>query len=158
MSNSFSGLEMLKIAMLMEDEGYKFYKNGANNTSGKLKEFLLSAEKQEFLHKEKFAKLYNELEAKNESSAEYLYDDEVSSYLRSLIENQVYKKDEEYKNAFVDMKTAVKNSYDSEVRTVEIYTKLYDGITDEEAKKIMAVIIEEEKDHVAYFEKLMNEI
>lgn len=142
----------------MEDEGYKFYKNGANNTSGKLKEFLLSAEKQEFLHKEKFAKLYNELEAKNESSAEYLYDDEVSSYLRSLIENQVYKKDEEYKNAFVDMKTAVKNSYDSEVRTVEIYTKLYDGITDEEAKKIMAVIIEEEKDHVAYFEKLMNEI
>ena len=142
----------------MEDEGYKFYKNGANNTSGKLREFLLSAEKQEFLHKEKFTKLYNELEAKNESSAEYLYDDEVSSYLRSLIENQVYKKDEEYKNAFVDMKTAVKNSYDSEVRTVEIYTKLYDGITDEEAKNIMAVIIDEEKDHVAYFEKLMNEI
>lgn len=158
MSNSFSSLEMLKIAMLMEDEGYKFYKNGANNTSGKLKEFLLSAEKQEFLHKEKFAKLYNELEAKNEAAAEYLYDEEISGYLKSLIENQVYKKEEEYKNAFVDLKTAVKNSYDTEVRTVEIYTKLYNGITDEEAKEIMAVIINEEKDHVAYFEKLLKEI
>mgnify|MGYP000855190046 FL=1 len=158
MANSFSALEMLKIAMLMEDEGYKFYKNGAKNTSGKLKEFLLSAEKQEFIHKEKFSKLHKELEAKNEDAAEYLYDDEVSGYLKSLIENQVYKKEEEYKNAFVDLKTAVKNAYDTEVRTVEIYTKLYDGINDEEAKKIMAVIIGEEKDHVAYFEKLMNEI
>ncbi len=158
MANSFSGLEMLKIAILMEDEGYKFYKNGANNTSGKLKEFLLSAEKQEFLHKEKFTKLYKELEAKDEATAEYLYDDEVSNYLKSIIENQVYKKEEEYKNAFVDLKTAVKNAYDTEVRTVEIYTELYKGITDEEAKKIMAVIIDEEKDHVAYFEKLMNEI
>ena len=158
MTNSFSGLEMLKIAMLMEDEGYKFYKNGANNTSGKLKEFLLSAEKQEFIHKEKFAKLHKELEAKNEDASEYLYDDEVSGYLKSLIENQVYKKEEEYKNAFVDLKTAVKNAYDTEVRTVEIYTKLYNGINDDEAKKIMAIIIDEEKDHAAYFKKLMNEI
>lgn len=158
MSNSFSALEMLKIAILLEEEGYKFYKNGANNTSGKLKEFLLSAQEQEFLHKEKFEKLYKEFEAKNEAAAEYLYDNDVSGYLRAMIENQVFKKDEEYKNAFVDLKTAVKNSYSTEVRTVEIYTKMYEGITDEEAKSVMNVIINEEKDHVAYFEKLLKEI
>lgn len=158
MANSFSALEMLKIAILMEDEGYKFYKNGANNTSGKLKEFLLSAEKQEFLHKEKFEKMYKEFEAKNEAAAEYLYDGEVSAFLKAMIENQVFKKEEEYKNAFVDMKTAVKNSLDTEARTVEIYTKMYDGISDEEAKKVMAFIINEEKEHVAYFEKLLKDI
>lgn len=66
-NNTFSALEMLKIAILMEEEGYNFYINGANYTKGKTKEFLLAAAGQEFIHKEKFTKLFNELSAKKES-------------------------------------------------------------------------------------------
>lgn len=156
MANSFSGIEMLKIAILMENEGYMFYKNGAENTTGELKEFLLSCADQELSHKERFEEMYDELEAKDEVSSEYLYSDEVSAYLSSLIENQVFKKDEDYKDAFVDTKTAVKNAYDTEIRTVDVYTVLYEGITDGEAKKIMSAIIDEEKAHAAFFENLMK--
>jgi len=155
MTNSFSGIEMLKIAILMEDEGYMFYKNGADNTTGQLKEFLLTCADQELSHKEKFAKMYRELEAKDEDSAEYLYGDEVSGYLRSLIENQVFKKDEDFDGAFLDIKTAAKNAYDTEIRTIDVYTVMYEGITDEEVKNTMSLIIDEEKAHAASFEKLM---
>lgn len=158
MANIFSGIEILKIAILMEDEGYMFYKNGAGNTTGELKEFLLSCANQELSHKEKFEELYNKLEAKDEASSEYLYSDEVSAYLRSLIENQVFKKDEDFKDAFIDTKTAVKNAYDTEVRTIDVYTVLYEGITDQETKKIISLIIDEEKAHAAFFENLIKHI
>jgi rubrerythrin len=39
MTNTFNGLEMLKIAILMEEEGRDFYTNGAKYTTGKLKDF-----------------------------------------------------------------------------------------------------------------------
>jgi rubrerythrin len=57
-NNTFTESEMFKVAMLMEDEGYNFYINGANHTTGKTKEFLLVAAGQEFIHKEKFTKLF----------------------------------------------------------------------------------------------------
>ncbi len=99
--------------------------------------------------------MYRELEAKDEDSAEYLYGDEVSGYLRSLIENQVFKKDEDFDGAFLDIKTAAKNAYDTEIRTIDVYTVMYEGITDEEVKNTMSLIIDEEKAHAASFEKLM---
>ena len=70
-NTTFSGLEMLKIAILMEEEGYNFYMNGANYTTGKTKEFLLVAAGQEFIHKERFSKLFSELKTDKESDSEY---------------------------------------------------------------------------------------
>ncbi|HBD65280.1 MAG TPA: rubrerythrin family protein [Clostridiales bacterium] len=157
-NNTFSGLEMLKIAMLMEEEGYNLYKTGAENTSGKTKEFLLAASGQEFHHKEKFAKLYNELAASKEDESEYLYDDQVSGYLRAMIENQVFNKNEDLTDAFKDLKSAAKKSLETEELTVKVYTEMYKGVTGEAEKEIMARIIEEEKQHVEYFRNLLGEI
>lgn len=157
-NNTFSGLEMLKIATLMEEEGYNFYKNGANNTTGKTREFLLAAASQELDHKEKFLQFYNDLSASKEVESEYLYDDEVTKYLRALIENQVYNKKDESKDAFKDLKSAVKSSLKSEELTVKIYTEMYNGVSQDDAKEVMSKIIEEEKQHVEYFAKLVKEL
>nr|WP_300094788.1 ferritin family protein [Sedimentibacter sp.] len=154
--NSFSGLEMLKVAMLMEEEGYNFYRNGANNTTGKTKEFLLAAASQEFFHKEKFAQLYDELSKGNEANSEYLYDDEVTKYLRTLIENQVFNKKDEPKDAFKDFEAAVLSSLKTEELTVTVYNEMYKGITYDAAKEVMSRIIEEEKQHVEYFKNLLK--
>lgn len=154
-NNTFSGLEMLKVAMLMEEEGYNFYRNGANNTTGTTKEFLIAAASQEFFHKEKFSQLYDELSKGNEAGSEYLYDEEVTNYLRSLIENQVYNKDEP-KDAFKDLKSAVLSSLNTEERTVKVYNEMYKGITNETAKEVMQKIIEEEEQHVEYFKNLLK--
>lgn len=154
-NNSFSGLEMLKVAMLMEEEGYNFYKNGAENTTGTTKDFLISAASQEFFHKEKFSQLYDELSKGNEAGSEYLYDEEVTKYLRSLIENQVYNKDEP-KDAFKDLESAVLSSLQTEELTVKVYNEMYKGIINETAKEVMKRIIQEEEQHVEYFKNLLK--
>ena len=185
-NNTFSGLEMLKIAILMEDEGYNFYINGAKYTTGETKQFLLAAAGQEFIHKQKFTKLFDELSSNNADESEYLFDIEVTKYLKALIENQVFdKKDQiaespeglksaltyppksqefkfnkkvQAKNAFEDLRSAVKYALKSEQLTVKVYTQMYEVISQSEVKGILSVILEEEKAHVIYFSKLLKEI
>lgn len=157
MSNTFSGLEMLKIAILMEEEGAGFYQKGAENTSGDIRQFLLEAAVEELSHKDKFVKLYNDMSSSNEGEAEYLFDEEVTKYLGALTENQVFNKNDN-NDAFSDLHTAVKSSLDKEVLTVKIYTELYKGVKDEAAKEVMNKIIDDEKQHVLYFENLLKSI
>lgn len=160
MSNNFSILEMLKVAILTEEEGRNFYLNGAKHTTGKVKDFLTMAAGQELMHKEKFQKLFNEYSSKNddELSSDYLYDSEVSEYLRKLIENKVFDKNEEPEDAFKNLKSAIERALKSEELTVELYTNMYKGILSDEVKEIFNIIIEEEKEHVKYFSKLLEEI
>ena len=157
-NNTFSGLEMFKIAMLMEEEGYNFYKNGANYTSGKTKEFLLAAAGQEFIHKEKFTKLFNELSVNKEVDSEYIFDVVVTKYLRNLIENQVFDKTEKPKDSFTDLKAALTYSVKAEKLTINIYTQMYERVPKNDFSEILSIIIEEEKAHEAYFSKLLQEI
>jgi rubrerythrin len=157
-NNSFSGLEMFKIAILMEEEGYNFYTNGANHTTGKAKEFLLFAAGQEFIHKEKFTKLFNDLRANEENDSDYLFDIEVTKYLRNLIENQVFNKEEQPKDAFKDLKSALTFSLKAEMLTISIYTQMYERISQKYISEMLSTIIDEEKSHAAYFSKLLKEI
>jgi len=157
-NTTFSGLEMLKIAILMEEDGYNFYINGANHTTGKIKEFLLVAAGQEFIHKEKFSKLFTELSAGNEMESTYLFDIEVTKYLENLIENQVFNKDEKPKNIFTDLKAALTYSVKTEELTIKIYTQMYEQVSQNDISGMLSTIIEEEKSHAAYFSKLLKEI
>lgn len=157
-NTTFSGLEMLKIAILMEEEGYNFYNNGANYTTGKTKEFLLAAAGQEFIHKERFTKLFTELSTSNELESTYLYDLEVTKYLRNLIENQVFNKKEQPEDAFKDLKAALTYSLKTEELTISIYTQMYEKVSQNDFTGILSIILEEEKAHAAYFSKLLQEI
>jgi len=157
-NTTFSPLEMLKIAILMEEEGYNFYINGANYTTGKTKEFLLVAAGQEFIHKERFTKLFNELKTDNESDYEYLFDIEVSKYLRNLIENQVFDKKDQPKDAFKDLKSALTYSLKTEELTIKVYTQMYEKVSQNDVSGILSTILKEEKAHAAYFSKLLEQI
>lgn len=155
MSNTFSSLEMLKIAIFMEEEGADFYQKGAKNTTGEIRDFLTNAAIQELSHKDMFSKFYDEMSKGKEEQSEYLFDVEVTKYLGGLTENQVFNKNENI-DAFKDLATAVKSSLDKEKLTVKIYTELYKGVKDQEAKDVMNKIIDEENQHVAYFENLLK--
>lgn len=158
MSNTFSGLEMLRIAILMEEQGADFYKKGAANTTGEISEFLLNTANQELSHKEKFTKLYDEMAEGRENESEYLFNDEVSGYLEGLTENQVFNKDDNRNYAFKDLMSAAKSSLEKEELTVKVYTELYKGVKDENSKEVMNKIIDEEKYHVKYFSELINKL
>jgi len=157
-NNTFSGLEMYKVAILMEEEGYDFYSNGINYTTGKTKEFLLAAAGQEFIHKERFTKLFNELTTNKQTDSEYLFDIVVTKYLRNLIENQVFNKNDKPRDAFKDLKSALTYSLNAENLTISVYTQLYERASQKEVSEILSVILQEEKAHAAYFSKLLEEI
>ena len=157
-NNNFNAAEMLKVAILMEDEGYKFYTNGANYTKGKIKQFLISAAGQEFVHKEKFRKLFDEVSNKKDTDSDYLFDEEVTAHLKNLIENKVFNQKEQPEDAFADLKTAIEHAVKTEELTVDVYSQLYKGISKKEVKDILSLKIEEEKGHAAYFSKLLKEI
>ncbi len=157
-NNTFSQLEMLKISMLMEEEGYNSYKSGADNTTGEVREFLLNSANEELSHKGYFSNLYNKMSEGKELESEYLFDDEVTKYLRLLIENQVYDRKDEKKDSFKDLKSAVKSSLESEELTVRVYTEMYNGITQDDAKEVLNKIIEEEKQHAEYFAKMLKQL
>jgi rubrerythrin len=158
-NNNFNACEMLKIAMLMEDEGYKFYTNGVKYTKGKTKEFLKAAAGQEFIHREKFQKLFNEASKKYESDSEdYLFDEDVVVYLRDLIENKVFDHKELPEDAFSDLKTAVQHAVNTEKLTVDVYAHMYKGVSSPDLKKTLSDILEEERSHVKYFSGLLEQM
>jgi len=157
-NNTFSEPEMLQIAILMEEDGYNFYTNGANYTTGKTKEFLLAAAGQEFIHKERFTKLLAELRTNKESDSEYIFDVVVAEYLRNLIENQVFDKKEQPRDAFKDLKSALTYALKAEELTISIYTQMYEKVSQNDVIGILSTIIEEEKAHAAYFSKLLKQI
>jgi rubrerythrin len=56
------------------------------------------------------------------------------------------------------MNSAFEYAIKSEKLTVDVYTKMYSGINNKEVKEVLAQLIEEEKSHVSYFEKLSEEM
>lgn len=153
---SFSGLEILTIAIAMEEEGMNFYKNGAQNTEGQLKLFLINASEQERMHKEKFKNLYDII-AKNKSEIEddYLLDPDVSAYLKSMVKNEVFDRGTEDKGAFVDIKSSVSYALKAEETTVKLYTKMFENSKHDEMKDMLSIMIDEEKAHVKYFKDML---
>ncbi len=156
---NFSGLEIIKMAISMEEEGMAYYTNGAKYTDSELKDFLLQAAAQEKIHKEKFLTLYNNLAEKKENMEEdYLFDSDVSAYLKALVENQVFDKKAQPEDAFKDIKSAAANALKAEETTVALYSKMLEGAKYNDMKEMLSILIAEEKAHVLYFENILKSI
>lgn len=156
--SSFTGLEMFKFAILMEEEGYDSYIHGAKYTTGKTKEFLLFAAKQELIHKSRFTKLSTQLISKLETNPDYVFDKDVTKYLKDLIENRVFNKKKQINDDFKDLQSALTYSLKAEKITINIYTQIYERIYQKDVSSILSIIIQEEKAHASYFSRLLQTI
>lgn len=156
----FNELELLTIAMALEDQGMKFYQNGAKNTEGQLRQFLLDASQQEKEHKEVFQRFYeNIMKSKPQNEDDYLFDPDVASYLKAVAEKAVFDKTPfDSEEAFRDLKASVSYALKSEELTVDIYSKLYESAKRQDVKDLLKKLIKEEKGHVNYFEKILKSL
>jgi len=156
----FSELELLTIAMALEDQGMKFYQNGAKNTEGQLRQFLLEAAQQEKEHKEVFQRFYDDIvKSKPQNEDDYLFDPDVASYLKSMAEKAVFDKTPfDSEEAFRDLEGSVSYAIRSEELTVDIYSKSYESAKRQDVKDLLKKLIKEEKGHVKYFEKVLKSI
>jgi len=90
---NFSILEAVEVALMMEEEGIRFYSLAEQKTGdAEMKKLFSFLREKEHLHIETFRRLYGELSARaSDPDAElWLLDTEVSSYFRAAVDSTVF--------------------------------------------------------------------
>ena len=147
--------EALETAIQMEKDGYNFYKKAAVQTSSDMgKSIFESIAKDEMMHLEVFQKIFEEKISKTEwdklvdSSKKY---QEIPIFPKDLKEISGANPDENELDA-------LRIAMDSEKDAIEYYTEIWENSNDDEVKKIIDEIIEQEKNHYFLLEQEFNHL
>ena len=142
--------DAIKTAIQMEKDGYAFYKKASSQTSSDMgKEIFESLANDEQLHLEVFQKLFEDKIEKTE------WDDLVNSS-KKYTEIDVFPKDLkqiEGANPDANELDAIHIAMDSEKNAIDYYGKIKEKINEEEIKKIINEIIEQEKNHYSILQE-----
>jgi rubrerythrin len=151
----YSGLEIIEIAVRIEENGYAFYTAAADNIeeSNDVRSLFLDLAEKEVMHIAIFQKLASRFESeKFEFNA-----DEASDYVNHLAESHLFGKPgsgAELAKTIVSPKEALAIAYKFENDSVTFYEELFKR-TESDAKKLIRQIIDEEKEHAADIKKFM---
>ena len=142
--------DAIKTAIQMEKDGYAFYKKASSQTSSEMgKEIFESLANDEQLHLEVFQKLFEDRIEKSE------WDDLVNSS-KKYTEIDIFPKDLkqiEGANPDANELDAIHIAMDSEKNAIDYYGKIKEKINEEEIKKIINEIIEQEKNHYSILQE-----
>jgi rubrerythrin len=144
-------LEALNLALRTEEEGYKLYKAGADQSENEfVKKILQQLFKDELMHMDLIKRFYAVL---NESGGWSQLSEEEKNY-KGLGEeiNTIFSEAlEEIKSGKADVSEKDLEVYQQaiqfEKRGVEMYSRLYSENQDEQAKKFYAFLRDMEQDH-----------
>lgn len=151
MSQTQHILEALKLALQTEEEGFKLYKNGADNSQNQLvKGIFQQLFKDELMHMDLIKRFYATL---HETGNWAQLSEEEKNYKGLKGELKTI-----FSNALEDMKSnsgnisqsdieVYKKAIDFEKNGVKMYDKLYDESTDDRASKFYAFLRDMEQDH-----------
>lgn len=147
--------DALETAIQMEKDGYNFYKKAAAQTSSDMgKSIFESIAKDEMMHLEVFQKIFEEKISKTEwdklvdSSKKY---QEIPIFPKDLKEISGANPDENELDA-------LRIAMDSEKDAIDYYTEIWENSNDDEVKKIVDEIIEQEKNHYFLLEQEFNHL
>lgn len=142
--------DAIKTAIQMEKDGYAFYKKASSQTSSEMgKEIFESLANDEQLHLEVFQKLFEDRIEKSE------WDDLVNSS-KKYTEIDIFPKDLkqiEGANPDANELDAIHIAMDSEKNAIDYYGKIKEKVNEEEIKKIINEIIEQEKNHYSILQE-----
>ena len=151
----YSGLEIIEIAVRIEENGYAFYTAAAENIKGSndVKSLFLDLAEKEVLHIAIFQKLADKFESENFEFNE----DEASGYMNHLADSHIFGKPgsgKELAKSVTTPKEALAIAFKFENDSVDFYEELFKR-TETDAKKLIRKIIEEEKEHAAEIKQFM---
>lgn len=136
--------DLIKTAIQMEKDGYEFYTKAAAQTTSDMGSKLFSSIAQdEQVHLRTFQKMFEEEMAVEEYKA-------VEKTATKYTELPVFPKDlqqVEGANPDTNETDALTIAMDAEKTAIDFYQGIKDGLTDEEAKKIVNMIIDQERNH-----------
>jgi rubrerythrin len=153
---TFSSIkEAIQAAIQMEKDGYSFYKKAAAQTSSDMgKSIFEGIAKDELIHLEIFQKLFEDNVGKSE------WDDLVDSS-KKYQDIDVFPKDlKSIEGAKPDTNEldALRIAMDSEKEAIDYYTTIWQNSDDNEIKKIIDTIIDQEKKHYFLLEQEFNHL
>jgi len=145
----YSGLEIVEIAVRIEENGHAFYTAAADmfRKSNETKGLFLDLAAKELVHIAIFQRLSLKFEPENYDFNE----EEASGYITNLADTHIFGK----QNAGFDLakkikspKEALEAAFKFENDSVDFYTELAKR-THSDSKRLILRIIEEEKEHAA---------
>ena len=142
-------MEAIKSAIQMEKDGYAFYKKAAAQTSNEMGRTIFeSLANDELTHLDVFQKIFD--------------DEVINSEWDALVESNkkydsvpIFPKDpKEVDGISPDSNEldALRIAMDSEKESIDHYTKIINASKDPDVKKIIEIIIEQEKNHYSILE------
>jgi len=142
--------ESILTAIQMEKDGFSFYQKAAAQTSSDMGRSIFEGiAKDELLHLEVFQKLFEDNVGKSE------WDDLVDSS-KKYQDLSIFPKDlkaVEGANPDTNELDALRIAMDSEKEAIDYYTVIWENSDDDEVKKIIDVIIDQEKKHYFLLEQ-----
>lgn len=160
---NYSILEAVEVALMMEEEGIRFYTLAEEKAGDpELKTIFSFLREKEHQHIETFRRLYGDLSAReSDPDAElWLLDTEVSAYFRAAVDSTVFPTKGSAETAIAGLhgvadilRLALRLEKDS----ILFYHELLAGAPWPEAKALVERVIAEERRHVVFIhEKLAS--
>ncbi len=156
MDHSFHIDEVFAMAIQMEENGAVFYQKAADQTENtEIKKLLQTLSDMEIVHKATFTDLRKELVGSNQMDAFFDPQGEGALYLKSIVDTKVFfEREIDTSNPEEVFKEAIWAEKDSTV----FYLGIRLGMSDENMKKKIDTIIEEEMSHVRILSEKLLEI
>ena len=160
---NFSILEAVEVALMMEEEGIRFYTLAERKTGdAEMKKLFSLLREKEHLHIETFRRLYGELAARaSDPDAElWLLDTEISSYFRAAVDSTVFPTKGSAETALAGLHDAtdiLRFALRLEKDSILFYHEVLANAPWPEAKELIEKVIAEERRHVVFIhEKLAS--
>jgi rubrerythrin len=142
--------EAIKTAIQMERDGHAFYTKAAAQTSSEMgRSVFTSLAQDELLHLDTFQRLFEETVGKNEWEA-------LTLSGKKYAQLPVFPKDlkaTEGASPDANELDALRTAMDSERQAIDFYTSILEDTEDDEARRIIAEIIDQESSHFRLLEE-----
>lgn len=146
MTNEFNAKDIFEIAIKIEQNGAKFYRDAAKQTKEENhKKFLLELASMEDDHERTFTNLQKELKDNEIFSTTFDPDDENILYLKALADTRVFFEKEQPDNSFQSiLTTAIQTEKDS----IVFYLGMKELVPAKLGQSKIDTIIKEEMGHI----------
>ncbi|MBW1893006.1 MAG: ferritin family protein [Deltaproteobacteria bacterium] len=160
---TLTALEVAKIACNIEVDGSDFYEEAARIADvGAAKETFMELARQEQEHLNTFRNMYRELDEKmggSEGSTGYLFDDEITKYLKVISEGIVFPVGSDMKKWISeqhDVEAVVKFAIEMEKNSLLFYMEILSHSPFAYSREILQGIIQEEKSHIVMLSRMLD--
>ncbi|WP_299983693.1 ferritin family protein [Desulfobacula sp.] len=146
MPNEFNANDIFEIAVKIEQNGAKFYRNAAKQVEEeKHKKFLLELASMEDDHETTFTNMQKELKNEETFSTTFDPDDENALYLKALADIRVFSEKELIDNSF---KSILGTAIQAEKDSITFYLGIKELVPEKLGKSKVDNIIKEEMNHI----------